>query len=116
VAVAAVAAVPFSGRSGRGGEIDRVRDSRREGELLVDLDLCVPRDVLAFALEDLLVQPSAAGRFQPPVGLLSGVSRVGWRDRLRLIACTDSLADIVADLQQAAGTGYELLLRQVVDA
>ena len=73
-------------------------------------------DVVGERLEDLLAQPSAAGRFQPPAALLGGVSRVGWRDRLRLIACTDSLADIAADLPQAAGAGYELRLRQVVDA
>ena len=73
-------------------------------------------DVVGERLEDLLAQPAAAGRFQPPAALLGGVSRVGWRDRLRLIACTDSLADIAADLPQAVGAGYELRLRQVVDA
>ncbi len=55
-------------------------------------------DVVGERLEDLLAQPAAAGRFQPPAALLGGVSRVEWRDRLRLIACTDSLADIAADL------------------
>lgn len=73
-------------------------------------------EVVGERLEDLLAQPAAAARFAPPVALSSDVGRVGWRERLRLIACTDALADGVADLPQAAGEGYELRLRQVVDA
>jgi hypothetical protein len=47
----AVASVPFSGRSGRAGEIDGIRYSRREGEVLVELERWMPHDELAYALE-----------------------------------------------------------------
>ncbi len=77
----AIAAVPFSGRSGRGGEIELVRYSRREGQVLVELDRWVPRDELAFALE-----APVWDRFGTFAGhpLIRGV--VTWNSESRLVA------------------------------
>ena len=40
--------------------------------------------------------------------------RVAWSERLRIVPCTDELADIAADLPAAFGSGYELRLRDVL--
>ena len=84
----AVAAVPFSGRSGRGGEIDRVRYSRREGKVLVELDRWVPRDELAFALE-----APVWDRFGTFAGhpLIRGV--VTWNSESRLVVVSGKRGD-----------------------
>jgi chromosome partitioning protein len=66
-------------------------------------------------LEDLLDHPGAAGRYDPPIALQDDAwSRVAFRDRLRIIACTDALADVAADLPTAVGEGWEQRLGQVV--
>jgi hypothetical protein len=47
-----IAVVPFSGRAGRGGEIDRIRLSRIDREKLVDVEIWTGgRDELTYALE-----------------------------------------------------------------
>ena len=81
----ATAAVSFSGRSGRGGEIELVRYSRREGQVLVELDCWVPRDELAFALE-----APVWDRFGTFAGhpLIRGV--VTWDSESRLVVVSGS--------------------------
>jgi chromosome partitioning protein len=66
-------------------------------------------------LEDLLMRPEAAHRFAPPVAVSKDVAPdLDWRKRLRIIPATDALADVAADLPQAAGAGYETRLRDVL--
>lgn len=66
-------------------------------------------------LEDLLVAPDAARRFSPPSALDPDVAAdVAWRRRLRIIPCTDVLADIAADLPATLGPGYETRLAEVL--
>ena len=48
---ATVAVVPFSGRAGRGGRVDRIVLSRLDGDELVDVERCTGRDELCHALE-----------------------------------------------------------------
>lgn len=48
---ASIAVVPFWGRAGRGGETNRIRLSRMDGDKLVDVELWTGRDDLCFALE-----------------------------------------------------------------
>lgn len=48
---AAIATVPFSGRVGRGGRIDRIVLSRVQGNELVDVERWTGRDELCYALE-----------------------------------------------------------------
>jgi chromosome partitioning protein len=68
-------------------------------------------------LEDLLARPEASTRFQPAAALRPDVGvNVEWRERLRIIPCTDALADVAADLPHLGGAGHELRLRQVIDA
>jgi chromosome partitioning protein len=67
-------------------------------------------------LEDLLAHPDAALRYTPPAALQPDVARdLSWRERLRIIPCTDSLADVAADLPATAGEGYETRLREVLE-
>lgn len=66
-------------------------------------------------LEDLLVVPEAAERFIPPTAVDPDVApHIVWRDALRIIPCTDALADIAADLPAALGAGYETRLVEVL--
>jgi len=48
---ATIATVPFSGRAGRGGHIDRIVLSRLDGNELVDVERWSGRDELCYALE-----------------------------------------------------------------
>ena len=48
---ATVAAIPFSGRAGRGGHIDRIALSRVDGDELVDVERWTGGDELCYALE-----------------------------------------------------------------
>lgn len=48
---ATIAVVPFWGRAGRGGQTERIRLSRIDGDQLVDIELWTGRDELAYALE-----------------------------------------------------------------
>ncbi len=67
-------------------------------------------------LEDLLTQPAAAHRYTPPLALQPDVAPdLTWRDQLRIIPCTDALADVAADLPTVVGEGYENRLREVLD-
>ena len=67
-------------------------------------------------LEDLLTHPEAATRYIPPQALQPDVARdLSWRERLRIIPCTDALADVAADLPTSAGEGYETRLRQILE-
>ena len=67
-------------------------------------------------LEDLLTHPAAAYRYSPPLALQPDVAPdLAWRDQLRIIPCTDALADVAADLPTAVGEGYENRLREVLD-
>jgi chromosome partitioning protein len=73
-------------------------------------------DVPGERLEDLLNHPEAAGRHQPPAALLPDVGPgVGWRERLRIIPCTDALADVAADLPAVVGDGWEQRMAQVLE-
>ena len=66
-------------------------------------------------LEDLLDHPAAAARYQPAIALRNDDwSTVAFRDRLRIIPCTDALADVAADLPASAGEGWEQRLAQVL--
>lgn len=66
-------------------------------------------------LEDLLARPEVAFGFTPPIALGGSVTASPtWRERLRIIACTDALADLAADLPHTAGPGYETRLRDVL--
>jgi cellulose biosynthesis protein BcsQ len=67
-------------------------------------------------LEDLLAHPAAAVRYAPPPALQADVSpQLEWRERLRIIPCTDTLADVAADLPDGGGDGWESRLRDVLD-
>ena len=67
-------------------------------------------------LEDLLAHPAAAVRYAPPPALQADVSpHLEWRDRLRIIPCTDTLADVAADLPASAGDGWESRLSEVLE-
>jgi len=48
---ATIATVPFSGRAGRGGSVDRIILSRVQGDELVDVERWTGRDELCYALE-----------------------------------------------------------------
>ena len=66
-------------------------------------------------LEDLLGHPEAALGFTPPIAIdASVVPSPAWRELLRIIACTDALADVAADLPHTAGPGYETRLRDIL--
>jgi len=66
-------------------------------------------------LEDLLTNPQAAHRYTPPPALQPDVAPdLQWRERLRIIPCTDTLADVAADLPTSAGDGYESRLREII--
>ena len=74
-------------------------------------------DLVGERLEDLLANPAAAVRYRPPVALLPDVAPLlAWRELLRIIPCTDALADVAADLPGTVGEGYETQLKRVVDA
>ncbi len=73
-------------------------------------------ELLGERLEDLLAHPPAAARYTPPVALQPDVAPgLEWRERLRIIPCTDALADFAADLPATAGEGYEHRLREVLE-
>jgi chromosome partitioning protein len=66
-------------------------------------------------LEDLLSHPDAAHRYEPPVALQPDISSdLAWRELLRILPCTDALADVAADLP-TTGDGYEHRLRTVLE-
>jgi chromosome partitioning protein len=66
-------------------------------------------------LEDLLAAPKVSDQYTPPAALADDISqRVPWADLLRIVPCTDELADVAADLPDALGPGYELRLRDVL--
>ncbi len=74
-------------------------------------------DLVGERLEDLLANPGAAVRYRPPVALLADVVPVpACRELLRIIPCTDALADVAADLPAVIGEGYESQLKRVLDA
>ena len=67
-------------------------------------------------LEDLLAHPAAAGRYAPPPALQADVApQLPWRDRLRILPCTDALADVSADLPASAGDGWESRLKEILE-
>jgi chromosome partitioning protein len=67
-------------------------------------------------LEDLLTRPAAAYRYAPPLALQADIAPdLVWRDQLRIIPCTDALADVAADLPTVVGEGYENRLREVLE-
>jgi chromosome partitioning protein len=67
-------------------------------------------------LEDLLTHPAAAAHYVPPLALQPDVAaQLGWREQLRIIPCTDTLADVAADLPTSAGDGWESRLREVIE-
>jgi chromosome partitioning protein len=66
-------------------------------------------------LEDLLAHPAAV-RYVPPPALQADVSpQLQWREQLRIIPCTDTLADVAADLPANAGEGWETRLREILE-
>jgi chromosome partitioning protein len=67
-------------------------------------------------LEDFLAHPAAAVRYVAPRALQADVSpNLGWRERLRIIPCTDALADVAADLPVSAGEGWESRLTEILE-
>jgi len=67
-------------------------------------------------LEDLLAHPDGADRFDPPIALQPDVAPgLEWRERLRIVPCTDTLADVAADLPTTAGPGFEGRLSEILD-
>ena len=73
-------------------------------------------EILGPRLEDLLSHLDAVGRHEPAVALRDEAwSEVAFRDRLRIIPCTDALADVAADLPAVAGDGWEKRLLRVVE-
>jgi chromosome partitioning protein len=72
-------------------------------------------DIPGERLEDLLDHPDAAIRHQPAIALHDEAwSAVWFRDRLRIIPCTDMLANVAADLPGRAGEGWEQRLAEVI--
>ena len=68
-------------------------------------------------LEDLLGQPQQPQTYEPPPALQPDVGpALPWRENLRLVPCTDALANVAADLPATIGEGYERQLKRVVDA
>ncbi len=64
-------------------------------------------------LEDLLGQPLVARRYRPPVAMSEAAApTLAWREQLRIVPCTDALADVVADL--ARTEGFEWRLHQLL--
>lgn len=80
---ATIATVPFGGRAGRGGHVDRIVLSRLEGDRLIDVQRWSGRDELCYALEAPVWDRFGAFAGQPPI---SGA--VTWTsvDRLVVIA------------------------------
>jgi chromosome partitioning protein len=67
-------------------------------------------------LEDLLALTHQPQTYCPPLALQPDVGPdLPWRGNLRLIPCTDVLANVAADLPQTITEGYEQQLRRVVD-
>jgi hypothetical protein len=60
---ATIATVPFSGRAGRGGTVERIVLSRVQGDELVDVERWSGHDELCYALE----APSGTGSARLPV-------------------------------------------------
>jgi chromosome partitioning protein len=74
-------------------------------------------EVVGTRLEDLIAHPEAASGFAPPAALGADVKPMpGWRELLRILPCTDLLADEAADLPASVGEGYEYTIRSVVEA
>lgn len=72
-------------------------------------------DVPGERLEDLLARPDAAAQLSPACALQPDVAPdLVWRDRLRIIPCTDVLADVAADLPGTVGEGWEEQLGAVL--
>jgi chromosome partitioning protein len=72
-------------------------------------------DIPGERLEDLLDHPDAAARYQPAIALHDEAwSTVAFRDLLRIIPCTDALANVAADLPGSAGDGWEQRLAEVI--
>jgi chromosome partitioning protein len=116
------------------GGVTKTTSTANLGAMLAELDLrvlivdCDPQANLSEAfgwtedrvgerLEDLLAHPAAAATYRPPIALgeVLAVSVPAWRERLRIIPCTDALADVAADLPTSAGAGYENRLCDVLD-
>ncbi|MGO9788160.1 MAG: ParA family protein [Solirubrobacteraceae bacterium] len=64
-------------------------------------------DLLANAPSRLYVAPEA---LQPDVA-----QELAWRDQLRIIPCSRELADVASELP-ANGAGYELAIKEIIDA
>jgi chromosome partitioning protein len=72
-------------------------------------------DIPGERLEDLIAQPDAAERYDPPLALQPDIGiDLPWRERLRIIPCTYGLADVAADLPQSAPDGYELRIDEIL--
>jgi chromosome partitioning protein len=72
-------------------------------------------DLPGLRLEDLLERPEVAVQHRPAVALrVDTWAQVSWRDQLRLIPCTDALADVAADLPSVVGEGWEQRLAHVI--
>ena len=73
---ATIATVPFSGRAGRGGRIDRIVLSRLDGDELVDVERWTSRDELCHALEAPVWDRFGSFAGQPPIA-----GTVAWTSR-----------------------------------
>ena len=65
---ATIATVPFSGRAGQGGSVDRIVVSRVDGNELVDVERWSGRDELCYALEAPIWDRFGSFAGQPQIG------------------------------------------------
>ena len=65
---ATIATVPFSGRAGQGGSVDRIVVSRVDGNELVDVERWSGRDELCYALEAPIWDRFGSFAGQPHIG------------------------------------------------
>jgi hypothetical protein len=85
---ATIATVPFSGRAGRGGRVDRIVLSRRDGDELVDVERWSGRDEMCHALE-----APGGDRFGSFAGQPHIVGTVVWTTADRRVVITGRRGD-----------------------
>ena len=85
---ATIATVPFSGRAGRGGDVDRIVLSRGDGDELADLERWTTGDELSYALEAPVWDRFGSFAGQPPIA-----GTVTWTTADRRVVITGRRGD-----------------------